>query len=31
MPMCDCTVLLDGEAVMDKGRFTDPKMIVRPA
>ena len=30
MPMCDCTVLLDGEAVMDRGRFTDPRLIVPP-
>jgi 2,5-dihydroxypyridine 5,6-dioxygenase len=28
-PMCDCTVLLDGEKVMEKGRFVDPKMVVK--
>jgi 2,5-dihydroxypyridine 5,6-dioxygenase len=27
-PMCDCTVLLDGEIVLEKGRFKDPKLIV---
>jgi 2,5-dihydroxypyridine 5,6-dioxygenase len=30
-PMCDCTVLLDGEVVLEKGRFKDPKLIVEPA
>ncbi len=28
-PMCDCTVLLDGETVMVKGRFVDPKLVVK--
>ncbi len=30
-PMCDCTVLLDGAVVMERGRFRDPKLIVEPA
>ena len=30
MPMCDCTVLLDGEAVLDHGKFRDPKLVVEP-
>jgi 2,5-dihydroxypyridine 5,6-dioxygenase len=30
-PMCDCTVLLDGKAVMEKGRFADPRLVVEPA
>ena len=28
MPMCDCTVELDGEVVVEKGRLVDPNMIV---
>lgn len=28
LPMCDCTVLLDGKPVMERGRFSDPKLIV---
>jgi 2,5-dihydroxypyridine 5,6-dioxygenase len=31
MPMCDCTVALDGDVVLREGRFVDPKMIVKPA
>lgn len=31
MPMCDCTVALDGEVVLEKGKFKDPKLIVEPA
>ena len=30
-PMCGCTVLLDGEVVMEKGQFVDPKLVVAPA
>ncbi len=30
-PMCDCTVLLDNEVVLERGKFVDPKMIVAPA
>ena len=30
MPMCDCTVELDGETVVDRGRLTDPAMIADP-
>lgn len=29
IPMRDCTVIIDGKTIMDKGRFTDPKMIVK--
>lgn len=29
IPMRDCTVILDGKVVMDEGRFTDPRMIVK--
>jgi 2,5-dihydroxypyridine 5,6-dioxygenase len=29
-PMCDCTVLLDNELVLERGKFVDPKMIVQP-
>lgn len=29
-PMCDCSVLLDNELVLDRGRFVDPAMIVAP-
>jgi 2,5-dihydroxypyridine 5,6-dioxygenase len=28
LPMCDCTVLLDGEPLMERGKFSDPKLIV---
>lgn len=28
VPMRDCTVLLDNEVVIEKGKFTDPRMIV---
>jgi 2,5-dihydroxypyridine 5,6-dioxygenase len=28
VPMRDCTVLLDNEVVIDKGRLADPKMVV---
>jgi 2,5-dihydroxypyridine 5,6-dioxygenase len=31
MPMCDCTIALDGEVVVDRGRLVDPAMIVDPA
>lgn len=31
MPMCECTVLLDGEVLMDHGRFADEKLVVPPA
>jgi 2,5-dihydroxypyridine 5,6-dioxygenase len=27
-PMCDCTVILDGDVVLERGRFVDEKMIV---
>jgi 2,5-dihydroxypyridine 5,6-dioxygenase len=30
MPMCNCTVALDGEVVLEKGRFVDKKMVVPP-
>jgi len=30
-PMIDCTVLLDNQVVMERGKFTDPKLIVPPA
>jgi 2,5-dihydroxypyridine 5,6-dioxygenase len=30
MPMCDCTIELDGEIVVDRGRLVDPAMIVDP-
>ena len=30
-PMIDCTVLLDNQVVMERGKFTDPKLIVQPA
>ena len=30
-PMCDCTVLLDGEVVMSAADSVDPKLIVEPA
>ena len=30
-PMCDCTVLLDNEPVLERGKFVDPKRIVPPA
>lgn len=29
-PMCDCTVLLDNELVLERGKFVDEKMIVAP-
>jgi hypothetical protein len=28
-PMMDCTVMLDGEVVIERGQFVDPKMIVQ--
>ncbi|MDO9435187.1 hypothetical protein [Hydrogenophaga sp.] len=28
MPMCDCSVFLDGELFMDHGRFVDPLLVV---
>ena len=28
VPMRDCTVILDNEVIIDKGRLTDPKMVV---
>ena len=28
LPMCDCTVLLDGQPLMERGKFSDPKLIV---
>ncbi|MGE0800331.1 MAG: hypothetical protein AB7G13_27450 [Lautropia sp.] len=31
LPMCDCTVLLDGEPIMERGRFVDEAMIVQGA
>ena len=31
MPMCDGTVELDGEIVLKRGRFKDPKLIVEAA
>lgn len=30
LPMCDCTVELDGEVVVEHGRLIDPAMIVDP-
>jgi 2,5-dihydroxypyridine 5,6-dioxygenase len=30
MPMCDCTVLLDGEPILVDGRFADPALRVEP-
>ncbi|MSQ72795.1 MAG: hypothetical protein EXR27_16110 [Betaproteobacteria bacterium] len=30
MPMCDCSVELDGELILKRGRFLDPKLIVPP-
>lgn len=30
IPMCECTVILDGDTVLEKGRFVDPKMAVAP-
>ncbi|HXP74605.1 MAG TPA: hypothetical protein VN823_10705 [Stellaceae bacterium] len=30
MPMCDCTVWLDNEVVLQDGKFTDEKLIVAP-
>lgn len=30
MPMCDCTVKLDGDTVVNRGKLVDPKMIVAP-
>ncbi|WP_313802444.1 hypothetical protein [Sphingobium sp.] len=30
MPMCDCTVELDGDVVVDRGRLVDPAMIADP-
>lgn len=30
MPMCDCTVELDGKAVVERGRLVDADMIVDP-
>lgn len=30
MPMCDCTVELDNEVVLDGGRLVDPAMIADP-
>ena len=29
-PMCDCTVLLDNEMVLERGKFVDEKLIVAP-
>ena len=31
LPMCDCTVELDGEVVVEQGRLVDPIMIADPA
>ncbi|MBN9427720.1 MAG: hypothetical protein J0H09_14545 [Burkholderiales bacterium] len=31
MPMCDCTVLLDGEPLMQEGRFVDERLNVKEA
>jgi 2,5-dihydroxypyridine 5,6-dioxygenase len=28
VPMRDCTVMLDNEVIIDKGKITDPKMTV---
>lgn len=30
MPMCDCTIKLDGEVVIEKGRIVDSAMVVDP-
>jgi 2,5-dihydroxypyridine 5,6-dioxygenase len=30
MPMCDCTVALDDEVIIERGRLVDPAMIVDP-
>ncbi len=29
IPMRDCTVVIDGDTVINEGKFTDPRMIVR--
>jgi 2,5-dihydroxypyridine 5,6-dioxygenase len=29
LPMRDCTVLLDNDMIIERGRFTDPKMVVQ--
>ena len=29
VPMRDCTVMLDGQVIIDKGRIVDPAMQVR--
>jgi len=31
MPMCDCTVELDHQTVVERGRLVDPDMIADPA
>jgi 2,5-dihydroxypyridine 5,6-dioxygenase len=31
MPMCDCSVELDGKLVLDRGQFSDERLIVEPA
>lgn len=28
LPMCECTVMLDGKTVMERGKFTDSRLIV---
>lgn len=28
VPMRDCSIMLDNDLILDKGRFTDPKMVV---
>jgi hypothetical protein len=30
MPMCDCTVLLDGKPILIDGKFHDANLIVEP-
>ena len=31
MPLCDCTVSLDDEVIIRRGKVVDPKMMVKPA
>jgi 2,5-dihydroxypyridine 5,6-dioxygenase len=28
VPMRDCSIMLDNELIIDKGRFTEPEMVV---
>ena len=31
MPMCDCSVEIDGKVVLERGKFLDSRLIVQPA